>query len=56
MELREDPPDSVIEEIAGILAAGYLRLCMARRLGESAVPPAQATGERVDRTPVTTTA
>lgn len=40
MNLREDPPDSVIEEIAAILATGYLRLCKARSLAKSAVPPA----------------
>jgi hypothetical protein len=50
MDLREDPLDSVIEEIAAILATGYLRLCKARRLAESAVPPAHAIGERVDST------
>jgi hypothetical protein len=48
MDLREDPPDSVIEEIAAILATGYLRLYKARRLAESAVPPAHAIGEQVD--------
>jgi hypothetical protein len=48
MHLREDPLDSVIEEIAAILATGYLRLCKARRMAESAVPPAHAIGERVD--------
>jgi hypothetical protein len=50
MDLREDPLDSVIEEIAAILATGYLRLCKARRMAESAVPPAHAIGERVDST------
>ena len=52
MEFREDPLDSVIEEIAALLATGYLRLCKARTLSESAAPPAlQATGERLDSTP-----
>ncbi len=50
MDLREDPPDSVIDEIAAILAIGYLRLCKARHLAESAVPPAHVIGERVDST------
>ncbi len=50
MDICEDPPDSLIEEIAAILAAGYLRLCKARRMAESAVPPAHAIGERVDST------
>jgi len=50
MDLREDPLDSVIEEIAAILATGYLRLCKARHLADSAVPPARAIGERVDST------
>ena len=49
MEFREDPLDSVIEEIAALLATGYLRLRKARTLSESAAPPAiQATGERLD--------
>jgi hypothetical protein len=50
MDLREDPPDSVIEEIAAILATGYLRLRKARHLAESAVPPARAIREQVDGT------
>jgi hypothetical protein len=50
MDLREDPLDSVIEEIAAILATGYLRLCKARRLAESAVPPVHAIEEQVDGT------
>ena len=36
MELPEDPLDGVIREIASLLAAGYLRLCKERTLGESA--------------------
>ena len=47
MEFREDPLASVIEEIATLLATGYLRLRKARTL--SATPAAlQATGERLD--------
>jgi hypothetical protein len=30
MEYRQDPPDSVIDEIASLLATGYLRLRNAR--------------------------
>jgi hypothetical protein len=49
MEFREDPLVSVIEEIAALLATGYLRLRNERTLSESATPPAiQATGERLD--------
>jgi len=52
MEFREDPLDSVIEEIATILAVGYLRLRTARTLSESgALPALQATGERLDSAP-----
>jgi hypothetical protein len=52
MEFREDPLVSVIEEIAALLATGYLRLRNARILSESATPPAiQATGERLDSLP-----
>jgi len=52
MEFRDDPPDSVIEEIAAILATGYLRLRKEQSLGGSAFPQAiQATGEQVDSTP-----
>ena len=47
MDSRNDLPDSVIEEIAAILATGYLRLRKTRSLGESA----QATGEQVDGAP-----
>ena len=49
MELREDPLESVIEEIAALLATGYLRLRKARILAEPATPPVPAaTGERPD--------
>jgi len=52
MEFREDPLASVIEEIAALLATGYLRLCKARTLSESATPSAiQTTGERFDSAP-----
>jgi len=52
MEFREDPLVSVIEEIAALLATGYLRLRNERTLSESATPPAiQATGERLDSRP-----
>ena len=54
MEFREDPLASVIEEIAALLATGYLRLRKARILSESAAPPApalQATGEPLDSAP-----
>ena len=54
MEFREDPLVSVIEEIAALLATGYLRLRNARTLSESATPPAiQTTGERLDSLPGT---
>jgi len=39
MEVPEDTLGSVIEEIATILAAGYLRLLKERRRSESAAPP-----------------
>lgn len=49
MEIPEDPPDSVIEEIATLLAAGYLRLRKSRTLTESsALPAPQADGEPLD--------
>jgi hypothetical protein len=52
MEFREDPLASVIEEIATLLATGYLRLRKARALSESTAPSAlQATGERLDSGP-----
>ena len=54
MEFREDPLASVIEEIAALLATGYLRLRKARTLSQSAAPPApalQATGEPLDSAP-----
>jgi hypothetical protein len=49
MEFLEDPLASVIEEIAALLATGYLRLRKARTLSESADPSTlQATGEPLD--------
>jgi hypothetical protein len=48
----EDPLDSVIEEIATLLAAGYLRLRKSRTLSESpALPAPQATGKPLDNAP-----
>lgn len=52
MEFKEDPFDSVIEEVAALLATGYLRLLKARTRNEPSVPAArQATGERLDGAP-----
>jgi hypothetical protein len=52
MEFRDDPPDSVIEEIAAILATAYLRLRKEQNFSGSALPAAiQATGEQLDSTP-----
>ena len=52
MEIPEDPIDSVIEEIATLLATGYLRLRKARTLNESAAPSGlQEAGEPPDRAP-----
>jgi len=54
MAFHEDPPDSVIAEIAAILATGYLRLRKARTKGQSASassPPPIATEERFDSVP-----
>ena len=52
MAFHEDPPDSVIAEIAAILATGYLRLLKARtkRKSASSSPPI-ATEERLDSAP-----
>jgi len=35
MEYREDQSDSVVEEVASVLATGYLRLRSARTLQDS---------------------
>jgi hypothetical protein len=54
MEIREDPLDSVIEEIAALLATAYLRLWKARTLSQAAAAPTpglQATGEPLDSAP-----
>ena len=52
MEVPEDPLDSIIEEIATLLAAGYLRLRKSRTLSESpALPARKATGEPLDSAP-----
>ncbi len=46
MEFQEGSLDSVIEEIAAILATGYLRLRKTLALRESIAPPlSQKTGE-----------
>ena len=56
MEYRQDPSDSVIDEIASLLATGYLRLRNARTLqdaGGGAPPPdpQPEVGERLDSAP-----
>jgi hypothetical protein len=48
MEKRQDPPDAVIEEIASILATGYLRMRNARTVQEPTCPEAE---ERLDSGP-----
>lgn len=49
MEFQVDPLESAIEEIAALLATGYLRLRKARTLSAPAGPPvSQATGEQLD--------
>lgn len=51
MEFQEESFDSVIEEIAAILATGYLRLRKTRALRESIVPlTSQKTGEALNST------
>jgi len=45
MDLIEDPLTPVIEEIATLLATGYLRLRMARTASEAADPPALQVAE-----------
>ena len=49
MGSRQDPPDEVIEEIASILATGYLRLRNARTVQEPAGDP--DAGECLDSAP-----
>jgi hypothetical protein len=52
MELREDTLDAAIEEIATLLATGYLRLRKERTMSESAAPQGlQETGEPRDCAP-----
>jgi hypothetical protein len=56
MEYRQDPHDSVIDEVASILATGYLRLRSARTLQDSGsvTPPPEShpeAGERLDSAP-----
>ena len=56
MDFRQDPPDSVIDEVASILATGYLRLRSARTLGESggvvlAAEPHPAAAEQLESVP-----
>jgi len=45
MEIRmgnhQDPPDAVIEEVASVLATGYLRMRNARTLKESGEDPGE---------------
>ena len=51
MEHREDPPDSVVEEIASILATGYLRLRNARTLAGSAEESVEGLDSAWDTSP-----
>jgi len=52
MEIPEEPIDSVIEEIATLLATGYLRLRKARTLSKAVAPSGlQETGEPLDSGP-----
>lgn len=56
MDFRQDPPDSVTDEVASILATGYLRLRSARTLGESgsvaaAPEPHPETEEQLESVP-----
>lgn len=54
MEYRQDPPDSVIDEIASLLATRYLRLRSARTLQDGGGPtpaPVPEVGERLDSAP-----
>lgn len=52
MDSHEDPPESVVEEIAAILATGYLRLRKARSLAGPALAPAiRVAAEQPDSTP-----
>jgi hypothetical protein len=52
MEYQEKLVDSIIEEIAALLATGYLRLRKDRaRRGPAAPPAFQTAGERLDGAP-----
>ena len=51
MDSIEDPLTPVIEEIATLLATGYLRLRMARTASEAANPPALQVAENSIYTP-----
>ena len=52
MEYQEELVDSIIEEIAALLATGYLRLHKARtRRGPAATPAFQTDGKRLDGAP-----
>jgi hypothetical protein len=52
MESHEDPPESVVEEIATILATGYIRLRKERRVaGPAPAPAIQVAEEQADSTP-----
>ena len=52
MEYQEELVDSIIEEIAALLATGHLRLRKAQsRRGPAAPPAFQTGGERLDGAP-----
>jgi hypothetical protein len=54
MKDQEEVLDFQIEDVAALLATGYLRLCKARVRSQTSVPAArQATGERLDGPPRT---
>jgi len=54
MEHQEKVVDSLIADVAALLATGYLRLRKARTRSEPAAPPVhQATGDRLDGVPRT---
>jgi hypothetical protein len=54
MEHQEEVLESLIEDVAALLATGYLRLRKARSRSEAAVPPAHlATDDRLDNAPRT---
>ena len=56
MEYRQDPPDSIVDEVASLLATGYLRLRNARTLQDSggvtlSPEPQPEAGEQLDSAP-----